>query len=223
MKEKKQLFTIILSVTVFCIVMAVVDGVIKADYFVKSLIKLVLFTVFPLVYSVFYKDIRLKSLFTFDKSSLRQSLVMAIGVYVVIVGGYFLLKDLFDFSNITVSLTQNIGVTKNNFLYVSLYISFVNSLLEEFFFRGFCFLSMQNITSKKFSYIFSAGMFAIYHIAMMTGWFSYVLYGIILAGLFAGGLIFNYLNDRSKSIFPSYFVHMAANFAINTVGFLLFG
>ncbi len=203
--------------------MAVVDGVIMADYFVKSAVKLVLFIVFPFLYSVFYKDIILKSLFTIDKSSLKLPLILAFGVYAVITGGYFLLKDVFDFSNITLSLTNNTGVSKSNFLYVSLYISFVNSLLEEFFFRGFCFLSMQNITSKKFSYIFSAIMFSLYHIAMMTGWFSFSLYAIILLGLFAGGLIFNYLNDRTKSIFPSYLVHMAANFAINTVGFILFG
>ena len=223
MKSNKKLFALIFSVTLFCVIMAVVDGVIKADYFVKSVVKLVLFIVFPFLYSVFYKDIRLKSLFTIDKSSLKLPLILAFGVYAVITGGYFLLKDVFDFSNITLSLTNNTGVSKSNFLYVSLYISFVNSLLEEFFFRGFCFLSMQNLTSNKFSYIFSASMFSLYHIAMMTGWFSFSLYAIILLGLFAGGLIFNYLNDRTKSIFPSYLVHMAANFAINTVGFILFG
>ena len=45
---------------------------------------------------------------------------------------------------------------------------------------------------------------------------------LILSGLIAGGLIFNALNDRFGNIYPSWFVHMAANFAINTIGFILF-
>ena len=42
-------------------------------------------------------------------------------------------------------------------------------------------------------------------------------------GLIVGGLIFNALNDKFGNIYPSWFVHMAANFAINTIGFILFG
>lgn len=107
--------------------------------------------------------------------------------------------------------------------FVSLYISFVNSMLEEFFFRGFAFLTLKRLTGRKFAYIFSASVFAIYHIAMMTGWFGPLVFLIIMAGLFSGGLIFDYLNEKSSSVYPSWIVHMFANFAINTVGFILFG
>ena len=124
---------------------------------------------------------------------------------------------------ITSALTGDIGVNKENFVFVAIYISFVNSLLEEFFFRGFAFLSLTKLVSKKYSYIFSAGVFAIYHIAMMTGWFSVAVFALALAGLFVGGIIFNFLNDRSGNIYTSWLVHMFANFAINLIGFHLFG
>jgi membrane protease YdiL (CAAX protease family) len=120
-------------------------------------------------------------------------------------------------------LTENIGVTGKNFLFVSLYISFVNSLLEEFFFRGFAFLTLQRSVGKKFAYVFSAASFALYHIAMMIGWFSIGLFLLVMAGLFIGGLLLNYLNAKSQTVYPSWLVHMFANFAINTIGFLLFG
>jgi hypothetical protein len=58
---------------------------------------------------------------------------------------------------------------------------------------------------------------------MMIGWFELDVFLVIMAGLLAGGLIFNYLNEKSSTIYPSWFVHMFANFAINTVGFMLFG
>ena len=143
-------------------------------------------------------------------------------MYIIILGGYFLLKDIFDFSSVTTSLTNNIGVTGKNFIFISLYISFVNSLLEEFFFRGFAFITLKRITSRKFAYLFSAAVFAVYHIAMMIGWFSLYVFLIVMAGLFAGGLIFNYLNEKSSTIYPSWLVHMFANFATNTIGFILF-
>lgn len=224
MKEKtiKAILTVML-IMMFCTVMALVDGVFKANYFIKSIIKMVLFFAIPAVYSFFDKDIRIKELFVLERSGIKSALILGVLIYVVIFAGYLLLKDVFDFSAITGTLTENIGVTGKNFVFVSLYISFVNSLLEEFFFRGFAFLTLKRITSRKFAYLFSAAVFAVYHIAMMIGWFSVEVFLIIILALFVGGLIFNYLNEKSKTVYPSWFVHMFANFAINTVGFILFG
>lgn len=85
------------------------------------------------------------------------------------------------------------------------------------------FLTLKRITGRKFAYLFSAVVFAISHIAMMIGWFKIDIFMLIMAGLLVGGLIFNYLNEKSETIYPSWLVHMFANFAINTVGFMLFG
>ena len=210
-------------ILLFCTVMAVVDGVFTADYFVKSVIKLVLFLVLPLVYSAFDREMRIKELFKPKKNGICVAVILALSVYAVIFGGYMLVRNIFDFSGITNALTSNIGVTGENFIFVSLYISFVNSLLEEVFFRGFAFLTLKRIAGRKFSYIFSALVFAVYHIAMMVGWFGIGLFAIVMAGLFAGGLIFNCLNEKTETIYPSWLVHMFANFAINTIGFMLFG
>ncbi len=223
MNEKKRMWTITSIVVLCCAVMAVVDGVIKPHYAVKSGIKLVLFLVLPFIYSCVDKDIDLKSVFKADKKGIKMAFLLCIPVYAIILGGYMAFKDVFDFSNITTTLTDGIGVNRENFVFVSLYISFVNSLLEEFFFRGFAVMMLRRFSTVRFAYIFSSLMFALYHVAMMIGWFSIWVYLIIVAGLIAGGMIFNYINAKSKSIYTSWFVHMFANFAINTVGFILFG
>ncbi len=223
MRRVKKSGIIVGLVVLFCAVMPVVDGVLQANYFVKSAIKLVLFLGFPAAYAVLDKGLKVKKLFVPDRHGLIFAVGLGVAVYAVILGGYLLLKDVFDFSAITQSLTGNIGVTRDNFVIVSLYISFVNSLLEEFFFRGFAFLTLKRVTSGRFAHIFSAAVFAVYHVAMMIGWFSVGLFAIVLAGLFAGGLIFNWLNAKSGTVYPSWLVHMFANFAINTIGFMLFG
>lgn len=219
---KKSILTVALIV-VFCVLMAAIDGIFKANYFVKSAIKFILFLILPAVYSFYDKDIRIKEVFKPLKSGISLALILGVSVYGIILGGYLLLKNVFDFSQITGTLTKNIGVTGKNFIFVSLYISFVNSLLEEFFFRGFAFFNLKRLSGRKFACLFSAAVFAIYHIAMMIGWFKIDVFLIVMTGLFAGGLIFNFLNEKSGTIYPSWLVHMFANFAINTIGFILFG
>lgn len=222
-KMKKQSFIIISIVVVCCAVMGVVDAVIQPDYWVKSACKLALFLILPASFALMNKDVDIKFLFMPNKKGMKLAFGLCIPLYVLILGAYLLLKDVFDFSQVTGALTGNIGVNKNNFVFVALYISFVNSLLEEFFFRGFGFLTLKKLAGKKTAHIFSALTFALYHIAMMTGWFSIWVFIIALLGLFAGGLIFNCLDEKSDNIYTSWFVHMFANFAINTIGFMLFG
>lgn len=223
MKNRKKTILMSAIIIVFCIVMAIADAVLKASYFAKSGLKLIVFLAFPILYALIDKELKVAPLFKAERRGLKTAFALGIAVYIVILGGYLLFKDVFDFSGVTKSLTQNLGVNAKNFIFVSLYISFVNSLLEEFFFRGFTFLTMKRVASRRFAYLFSSAAFAIYHVAIMIGWFPPAAFIIIMAGLFAGGLIFNYFNEKSGTIYPSWLVHMFANFAINTVGFMLFG
>lgn len=223
MDNKKRISAILTIVVLCCAIMAVVDGIIQPQYAVKSCAKIVLFLALPVIYSLFDRDLNLKSLFKINKKGMKTAFMLCVPLYILILGVYLLLKDVFDFSAVTSSLTENIGVNRGNFVFVALYISFANSLLEEFFFRGFAFLMLKRVVSRRVAYIFSAAVFALYHIAIMTGWFSVEVFAITMVGLFAGGLIFNWLNEKSNNIYTSWFVHMFANFAINTIGFMLFG
>ncbi|MBQ7935829.1 MAG: CPBP family intramembrane metalloprotease [Clostridia bacterium] len=223
MKRKTRIMAMMIIVGVCCGIMAAVDGIWMPHYGVKSAIKMMLFLAIPLLYSLADQELQIKELFKINKRGLKTALFLCIPLYILILGAYLLLKDVFDFSGITASLTGNIGVDRDNFVAVALYISFVNSLLEEFFFRGFAFFGLKKAASDKVAYLFSAAAFALYHVAMMTGWFSIGVFLLTLVGLFAGGLIFHYLNAKSENIYTSWFVHMFANFAINTIGFMLFG
>ena len=225
MKVTKQALYIIMTVLFASICMSLVDGVLQPGYLIKSIFKIVLFLGVPIVYGVMHKDEQsiMKNMFQLKSKQLRISLVLGIGVYAVILFAYFVCKQWIDFENIQQLLTSGVGVDANNFIYVAIYISFMNSLLEEFFFRGFAFLVLKKYTNRVFAYVFSAGMFAMYHVGMTTGWFSIGIYVLALLGLGIGGCLFNYLDEISDSIYSSWFVHMFANFAINTVGCILFG
>lgn len=215
--------TIILIVLIGCLIMGFIDAVIRPDYLVKSFIKIMLFSIMPIIYSRYDKELNLSSLFKVkSKREIIIALLAGLAVFLFILGAYLIIGRFFDFSNVTSSLSENIGVDKENFILVAIYISFVNSLLEEFFFRGFAFLKLKEVSTRKFAYIFSALAFALYHVAMMIGWFDISLFILTIGGLFIGGLIFNYFNEKYKNIYVSWLIHMFANFAINYIGFMLF-
>ena len=203
--------------------MGIVDAVIQPGYILKSAIKLVLFLAVPILHSCFVnKEMKLRTLFTVRKGGLLTALVTGILVYAVVLGAYFIFRGVFDFSSLTGSLTSTTGVNKNNFIFVAIYISFVNSLVEEFFFRGIGFLKLKEHTSRNFALMFSSLFFALYHIAMMIGWFGAGVIVLSVIGLVVGGIIFCCFNEKFDNLYLSWLIHMCANFATNTIGFILF-
>lgn len=223
LNSRKNWVSIILIVVFSCVIMGYVDAVLKPDYAVKSIIKIMLFLTLPALYAYFSREISFRALFKFDKKSLKFAMLLGIGVFIFILGSYFLIGPYFDFTQVTGALQNNMGVNAGNFVFVAIYISIINSLLEEFFFRGFAFLTLKKLAGRRLAYLFSAGAFAVYHIAMMTSWFTIPLFVLLIASLFVAGVLFNWLNERNGNIYASWMVHMCANLAINTIGFILFG
>src|SRR5690606_21621758 len=138
------------------------------------------------IYAKRMRDVSYKYLFRFDWRHFGVSLGLGLSVFIFILAAYKLIGPFFDFSSVTTSMEKELGVTKDNFLLVAVYISFVNALLEEFFFRGFAYLELKKWTSRTIALMISAGAFALYHVSMMLNWFSLPLFSLLLAGLFVG-------------------------------------
>lgn len=217
-QEKRSIWLIIGMVFFGCLIMAIVDAVIVPCYAAKSLIKLALFLAIPLLYSLTRHRAPLRSLFRVQsRRNITEPLFLGLAVYGVIIGGFLLGGKFIDWSAVSSSL-QN---SQENIFLMGAYISLINSLLEEFFFRGFAFLVLKELSGPRLAYLFSAGIFSLYHIAIMHSWFSPLVFILMLVGLFFAGLLFNWLNERYQNLYASWMVHMFANLAINTIGLLL--
>lgn len=213
---------IIMIIFIACLLMAFVDTIWQPGYIIKSSIKIGLFLLLPLIYAKIKSDVSYKYLFKFDWKHFTVSIGMGLAVFAFILAAYKFLGPYFDFTSVTDSMEKESGITAENFLYIAIYISIVNALLEEFFFRGFAYLELKKWTSRGSALTISAGAFALYHVAIMMSWFTAPLFILLLTGLFVGGIIFNLLNEHSNNIYSSWMVHMFANFAINAIGLLLF-
>ncbi len=220
MKQRK--WKIIFISLFSCVMMAAIELLWKPNYFYKSICKIGLFG--GTILWMCLKEKRSPSFFfkIQNKRQLLKAILLAVAVYVLILFVYGILGSKIDFSQMLNGLSQKEGISAKNFIWVTLYISCVNSLLEELLFRGYAYGFLKEDMPEWQASLFSAGLFAIYHVAIMVNWFSIWLFLLLLAGLFVAGLLFNYL-DHEGGILPSWLLHISANLAINTIGCLLVG
>lgn len=221
--NKKKTVWIVLSVFLCSFLMIFVDGWIQPSYWIKSLIKMVLFLLIPMIYVFFnHETNELKRLFKFSKKGMFTAFLIGISLYILMIDGYFVLRKTVDFSLIPQHLVMDIGVNADNFVVVAFYISLINSFLEEFFFRGYSFLFLKEKTSGWFAFVMSSFVFALYHLGMMKGWFQDGFMLVTFFGLFLGGCIFNVLDMKNETIYSGWLVHAFVNLGINTIGLILF-
>ena len=156
-----------------------------------------------------------------DRTSLKLAFPLALAVFLFLTVGYMVLSPWIDLSAIPEKLLYT-GVTAETFPLVALYITLGNSFLEEFFFRGFAFLTLRRHAGEKFAYLFSGVTFAAYHVSILSGWFHPVWFVLFLVGLAVGGMLFNWM-DRRGSLWCGWLVHAAADLAIMLIGMRMFG
>lgn len=211
----------ILALTVAsCMVMALVETIIEPTYLVKSMIKVTVFLLLPLLTLRIFRLKPPENSFALRKMHILALLCLGAFIYLLIMGAYTLTGNLFDYSSLVSSLSEDQQVDSHSFVWVALYISFCNSFLEEFMFRFISFILLSAYTSQKTSYLFSSIMFALYHVAMIGSSFPVQLLILALLGLATGGLIFDYIDRKAGTIYPSWIVHMFADFALMTIWYI---
>lgn len=228
MRNKKLMYIFFIAIlTTFLLYIS--DQVLSLNYMTKAGMKLILFSVFPIIYFIQTGENVLKeSLLNIRKNKvniprMKLSFFLGIFVFCAIIGAYVILQQYIDNDQLIIEFEKKYKINRNNIIYYSLYITFINSLLEEFFFRGFLFLNIKRLGYRKTAYIISSIIFAIYHIANFQNWFLIGVFIIAIAGLFIGGCIFNFLDEEQETFLNSWFVHICADLGIVLIGLRIFG
>jgi membrane protease YdiL (CAAX protease family) len=217
--RKSLLMITLLSISV-CIAHALVLHTEFNNYAFTSAVKIVLFLLCPFIYFRLSKAGEFKTTISLkgDKKNTKLSLFLGIFVFAFILVAFVtIFRPLLEQTMITSALSE-VGITRNNYMIAFFYVILINAALEEVFFRGFIFLELYRMNFKVYAYIFSAVLFALYHVSVLRdgGTPGLLLLGII--GLVFAGLIFNELARRCDSIVGSLIVHASANLAINLIG-----
>lgn len=191
---------------------------IEVTYIWKTIAKIMLFVVVPIVYinRVNGNILKLKQ---WKKNHFVLPFILGFFTMVAILGAFNLFSDYIDLATLKVDLETRVGVTASIFPFVAIYILFGNSFLEEFFFRGWLVDLFQK---TKWQWFMPSFLFAIYHIAIFLPWFDWPILLIAVIGLFIGGLLFQWLNKASGTIYPGWIVHISADIGVLLIGFYMF-
>ncbi|TCT20920.1 CAAX prenyl protease-like protein [Melghiribacillus thermohalophilus] len=221
---KQNTAIIMISIISVCM-MIVAEQLLGFSYLSKTILKIGLFLGIPLVIIRFVwgeNILHVLNLKNTQVSQLKTGILLGFLSALTIIGAYLMLQSVIDPSAIINDLKTRLDITFQTYILVALYIAFGNSLLEEFYFRGFIFFKISQNGNKTFAYIYSALLFSLYHLAIFAVWFDVSLLLLALVGLFSIGLIFNYLNTKSGNFLNSWIVHIMADIAIVSIGFYWF-
>ena len=220
MNNGKIRLVVFLSLFVL-LVMSLIEKIVQPSYFIKSIIKLLVFSLAMFIYCIKYKENFFK-LINLKKKGLSKGLILfMLFSYFVIIVGYLLLRNHIDLNGIRESLLNKEQLNKNNFIFIFSYIIFINSFLEESFFRGFIYNVFKKEGYEKIGVLFSALIFALYHIGIMDGWFNPFVMIVGVVGLFVTGIFLQDIVKREDNLLGGYLVHAIANLAINTIGTIM--
>ena len=218
MNQKQKLLVGIIPALLAVVIVFVTEQVIQPGYTLKSLVKIMSFMGAILIYQAFTRQkftdvIRLHKI-----KNIKPILICMLCFFVGMIIAFFVFRDFLDLQSIRQSLVTKEKLTKENCIFVFLYIILCNSFLEESFFRGFVSGVFPN---KQLGRAFSAILFSLYHIGIFITWFNPFIFVSCIAGLTAVGLFLQGLSEKFDSIMASYVTHACANVAINIIGALL--
>jgi membrane protease YdiL (CAAX protease family) len=196
-------------------------------YVDKSIVKLSLFYGLPLLAWLIEAKFsprdyltKLYQLVCVTRPTLRRQIWIIVGGLLFIVLSNLLaepLSRLFGIESILGDIRSRASGRPLQIARLMLYIPIVNAFGEELFFRGFCCRTLDRLGHPHLATYFSAGLFALYHLAIFQTWFSAPLMVLSLGCLFVAGLLLNNLVRRDGHIVGAWLVHALFNIATLTL------
>jgi membrane protease YdiL (CAAX protease family) len=154
-----------------------------------------------------------------SRKGMGTALGFALAVGAVIVLTRVLLGDAaIDINAFHSVLEQNGLSTPAKFVFAALWLSVINSLLEEYVFRWFITSRFERLTSRHATWL-SGVAFTIHHIIVLAKYLPPATTALASAGIFIGGLVWSAIYRRAGSVWPSWLSHAIVDLAIMGVGY----
>lgn len=226
-KEKILLIVLFITLLIAPIVIIFLSrNLFSANYVFSSIYKIIF--LFPLVFGFFIekKSIR-KALFeNFSFKTFRKNLFFSLLIGICLAGiyisGFLVFRNLIDTQIIAVKLTELISINLSNLIFIGVYIILANSLLEEYFWRGFMFKRLNDLINPKLAYIITGLAFSFHHIMFYYNWFSLPVFIAVTLGLTVYSMIMNLIFQKYNDLFSCWLVHGIADVAQIFIAFKVF-
>lgn len=197
-----------------CVILLIgIEQGLEVSYSWKTAAKFFLFVVIPflLFRSTRFPFLRFQET---DKRQVRLAFILGVLTLLTIIIAFLFVKPFIDLPALQIDLREA-GITGYTYPFIALYIMLGNSWIEEFFFRG---ILKELFGQSTLRFVLPPFFFAIYHIAIFLPWFTIPILLVAIGGLWMGGLLFQWINEKSGTILPSWIIHIFADIGILLIG-----
>lgn len=143
-------------------------------------------------------------------------------IFAAILGAYFLLGErLIDPARLQELAEKNDFASKQRYLLLALYLSFVNSITEEYVWRWFVFTKCEKIMNRMTAVFASGLFFTAHHVLALASFFDWGVTALASTGVFIGGVTWSWLYLKYRSIWPAWVSHMLADLGVFAAGWMI--
>ncbi|PIZ95495.1 MAG: hypothetical protein COX80_04345 [Candidatus Magasanikbacteria bacterium CG_4_10_14_0_2_um_filter_33_14] len=227
MKTKNKII-LLLSLIIFPPIIIILSRqILPNNYFFSSLYKLVFLS--PIVFALWSEKKTLKKSLTenFHFSTFKKNIgiltLIGISLAGIYLASFFIFQNFLDLNTITEKLKNLINITLTNLIFIGLYIIVLNSLLEEYFWRGFLFNNLEKFIKPWQAYLITGIAFSFHHVMFYYNWFNVGFFILVTFGLTAYAIIVSYVFKRYQDLFSCWYIHIFADLAQIFIAFKIFG
>lgn len=198
----------------------------QVNYLLSSSYKIIFLS--PLFYrSVIDKKTFKSSLFeNFSFERFKKNIFIVIGVGIglaaIYLMNYLVIRQFLRGETIVSQLNQLASINKRNILFIGLYIILFNSILEEFFWRGFLFKELRELINPWMAHTLTGIGFSFHHIIFFIGWFELPFLMLATSGLIAFAIVMNFILER-YDLFSCWLIHGLVDTVQVFIAFRIFG
>jgi membrane protease YdiL (CAAX protease family) len=148
------------------------------------------------------------------RNDLRLALGLGIAAAAIFLGAYALFGGLLiDKPAITLKIREQFSVTAATVLMIAPVTIVINSLVEEFFYRGFAFGQLAP-RRPWIGTLLPAAVFTIQHLLFIYHWVTALPLALAIGGLFVFALVLQALYAHAESIVAPWLVHILGDIAM---------
>jgi membrane protease YdiL (CAAX protease family) len=212
----KKIYLIILAILPFLLIL-LSRYFFPPSYFFSSIYKLLY--LIPIIYWLSTKQFFNKFSFTSLKKNIYLILGLTFLTALIYSSAFLIAKNYIDLGLISTSLQSLASINSTNIILIGIYVIFINSLLEEMFWRGYIF---KGLYSNPFiAHIVSAFCFALFHSVFFVYWFNIYLIILIFIALFIFAVVENYVLLKTQDLFSCWLIHAVADIVQITIGLII--
>lgn len=185
--------------------------------------------VVPIFYRMFIdkKTFKQSILENFSFQRFKKNIKVAFGFGIVLTLiyaiAYYVFRGFLNFNIISTELNNLASINTTNIIFLGIYIIVLNSVFEEYFWRGFVFNELRTLIKPWVAYTFTGIAFSLHHVMFYLGWFNIGLFVLVTVGLIGFAIIMNFFFEKYKDLLSCWLIHIFVDCVQIFIGLKIFG